>query len=436
MIKSKVLLSALLDPKIKEKAIFATTSLTLLIIISGWLAQYSSNALEFVANPQTAYPFHAFMTSLKQTNPQQELIEANTEFGLSLFQTLVTQDPNQNVFVSPTSIAIALSMLIQGANGNTQQEMLSTLGYQNLTLQQINTANQSLLNILEKKDTQVELALANAIYAREFFSFRHQFLKDNDQFYQAQITSLNFASPQAVEIINRWTKDQTKEKIDQVVTQINPATQLILINAIYFKGIWQTEFDKKQTQEQTFYLPNGKTKSYPLMSGKGKYQYWENQQFQAVSLAYADGRLSLYIFLPQSNINLTTFLKELTPQNWQEWIKNLKYQEGSLKIPRFKLEYETDLKKPLSALGIKSIFKQADFSNMTSNSVVVDEIKHKTFLEVNEQGTEAAATTSIDIRPTSADEKPFTMIVNRPFLCAIRDNQTGIILFMGAIVDP
>ncbi|WP_013323387.1 serpin family protein [Gloeothece verrucosa] len=435
MIKTKGLLSALSDTKIKEKAVFATTSLTLLLFISGWLAQYSSDALEFVANPQATYRFHAFMPSLKQLNPQQQLIEANTQFGLNLFQTLVTEDPNQNVFVSPTSVAIALSMVLQGTDGKTQQQMLSTLGYENLNLKQINMANLTLLKTLQTENSQIEVALANALYAREGVSFRHQFLKDNEQYYHAQITSLNFSSPQAPGIINRWTKEHTNGKIDQIITRIDPSEVLILINAIYFKGIWKTEFAQKQTKEEPFYLPNGQTKQQPLMSGTGKYQYYENEEFQAVNLPYGDGRLSMYVFLPRTNSNLTKFLNQVTAENWTQWTGKFNVQEGSLKIPRFKLEYDTNLKETLSALGMESLFRQANFSQMTSSPVVINEVKHKTFIEVNEKGTEAAGVTSIGVRGTST-AGTFSMTVNRPFFCAIRDNQTGTILFMGAIVDP
>ncbi|ACK70440.1 proteinase inhibitor I4 serpin [Gloeothece citriformis PCC 7424] len=431
MIKSKGLLSALSDIKIKEKAVFVTTSLTLLFI-SGWLAQYSSNAFEFVATSQVTYPFYALMPSLKQTNSQQQLLEANTLFGLRLFQTLVSEDPNQNVFVSPPSVAIALSILMQGANGKTREEMVSTLGYEELNVKEIHTTHQILLNSLQQDNPNLDIALANALYARDGISFRHQFLKDNELYYQSQITNLNFASPQAAGIINRWTREHTQGKIDQIVPHINPKDTLIVVNAIYFKGMWKHKFDRQQTKNQPFYLPNGKTKQYPLMSGKGKYQYYENEQFQAVNLPYGDERFSLYIFLPKSGSNLSSLLSQLTFQRWNEWIQEFNVKQGSLQIPRFTIEYESNLKQALSTLGMKSIFSQGDFSNMTSSAVVVNEIKHKTLVEVKEEGIEPPSSTS----PEVEGKNTFTMIVNRPFFCAIRDQEKGIVLFMGAIVDP
>ncbi|MCY7279144.1 MAG: serpin family protein, partial [Phormidesmis sp. CAN_BIN44] len=215
---------------------------------------------------------------------------------------------------------------------------------------------------------------------------------------------------------------------------------MFLINAIYFKGKWMNEFDKSQTTDQPFTLAGGRQKQHAMMSQRGDYRYTENQQFQAVSLPYGKGRTSLYVFLPKPNSNLADFQKTLTAENWQTWMKTFGKREGSIQLPRFKMEYETQLRKSLSALGMGIAFdpSKADFSNLSATSTRIDEVKHKTFVEVNEEGTEAAAVTSTGIRATSAqmDVAPFSMTVDRPFFCAIRDNKTGEILFMGAIVDP
>lgn len=215
---------------------------------------------------------------------------------------------------------------------------------------------------------------------------------------------------------------------------------MFLINAIYFKGKWMNEFDKSQTADQPFTLADGRQKQHPMMSQRGDYRYTENQQFQAVSLPYGKGRTSLYVFLPKPNSNLADFQKTLTAENWQTWMKTFSKREGSIQLPRFKMEYEIQLKKSLSALGMGIAFDplKADFSNLSETSTRIDEVKHKTFVEVNEEGTEAAAVTSIGIRATSAQMEvaPFSMTVDRPFFCAIRDNKTGEILFMGEIVNP
>ena len=176
-----------------------------------------------------------------------------------------------------------------------------------------------------------------------------------------------------------------------------------------------------------------------MMSQSGKYRYYENDSFQAVSLPYGKGRLSLYVFLPKKDTNLVAFQQQLSLENWQQWMNQFQMRSGSLQLPRFKFDYNIQLNNALKALGMESAFSTgANFSNMTSASVAIDQVKHKTFVEVNEEGTEAAAATSVGVMLTSAQmpTEPFQMVVDRPFFCAIRDNQTGTLLFMGSIQEP
>jgi serine protease inhibitor len=264
-------------------------------------------------------------------------------------------------------------------------------------------------------------------------------MQRNQQFYGAKVTELNFANPNATTIINGWVKENTRGKIDKIINQIKPDDVLYLINAIYFKGNWTKPFDKGQTTNGPFYLSNGNPKQHPMMSQSGKYRYYENDALQAVSLPYGKGRLSFYVFLPKKNTSLDAFQQELSANNWQQWMNQFRMRQGSIQLPRFKSEYDIQLNSALKALGMEAVFNTgANFSNMTSASVAIDEVKHKTFVEVNEEGTEAAAATSVGIALTSArmPEEPFEMIVDRPFFCAIRDNQSGTVLFMGSIQEP
>ncbi len=420
-----------------RKAILTTVWIALLFILGGLIAPNKIN-VNFRSNAQEkSEEFLLAMPLPKQISVDQRLIDANTNFSFKLFSEILREDRDQNVFVSPASVAIALSMAYNGASGTTKKEMAEALEFQGMSLPEINAANQALRQALLKADPEVQLSIANSLWAREDFSFKHQFLKNNRKFYDAQVTSLNFASPEAIEIINRWVDEKTRGKIDQIIESIQPEDVLFLINAIYFKGNWTNEFDKNLTTEKPFYLSNGSSKEHPMMSASGEYRYYENEQFQAVSLPYGEGSLSMYIFLPREDSNLDAFSGQLTSDNWNQWMSQFRSREGSIQIPRFKLEYEVELNRALKALGMEAMFdsSRADFSQMTSDPVKVDTVKHKTFVEVNEEGTEAAAVTSIGIRTTSVSQ-PFTMIVERPFFCAIRDNQTETILFMGAIVEP
>ena len=372
-----------------------------------------------------------------QINVDARLVAANTKFGFNLFNTLSKQQPNQNIFISPTSVAIALSMTYNGVSGETKQEMTKVLELTGMTPQEINAANQNLQNSLQKNDPKIQVSIANSLWAKQGFSLKPEFLQINQQYYQANVTELDFINPQAPSIINNWVSQKTQGKIDKIVTKINPDTLLFLINAIYFKGNWETPFDKSKTANKTFYLTARRSKQHPIMSQRGSYLCYETDTFQAVSLSYGEkGALRMYIFLPNSNTNLATFSQHLTPKNWDKWMQEFRKINGIIEIPRFKIEYEVELKSTLKALGMAEFFNisKADFSAMTDDNVAVDSVKHKTFVEVNEEGTEAAAVTSM--MPRSAARSFFQMNVNRPFFCAIRDHSTGTILFMGTIVDP
>ncbi|MCU0552393.1 MAG: serpin family protein [Leptolyngbya sp. Prado105] len=375
------------------------------------------------------------VSEVRPVNPK--LVEANTKFGFKLFSEILKKDSKENVFVSPSSVAIALSMTYNGANGATRQAMANALQFQGMTLEEINNSQQSLIRNLMQADPKVKLSIANSLWAREGIAFNLNFLQQNEKFYDAKVKTLDFEKPTAPNEINSWVKESTNGKIEKIVDRLAPEHVMFLINAIYFKGSWSNEFNKKDTENRPFLLTNGTKKQVPLMKQQGDYRYAETDRFQAISLPYGDGRISMYVFLPKSN--LAEFQKSLTAQNWQTWMKQFGSREGQIQMPRFKMDYEVELKTALSALGMGVAFQNsADFSNLSQANTKIDQVKHKTFVEVNEEGTEAAAVTSVGIAPTSVriPETPFKMMVDRPFFCAIRDNKTGEILFMGSIVNP
>ncbi|MBD2021349.1 serpin family protein, partial [Leptolyngbya sp. FACHB-36] len=349
------------------------------------------------------------------------------------------QNQDQTVFVSPSSVAIALAMTYNGASGNTQQAMAKALELQGMSLAEVNQANAALRSALENPGKNVQLSIANSLWARQGVEFKPDFLQNNQQFYSAEITDLDFGSPQAATQINDWVRQKTQGKIRQIVDQLKPDDVLFLVNAIYFKGDWTNEFDKRETTNKPFYRTNGTSKTLPLMSRTGDYRYYETEQFQAVSLPYGDRRMSLYVFLPKSKSTLAKFTKALTPENWQTWMQQFRMRSGTVQIPRFTLEYDVELKNTLSALGMDIAFdpRRASFDRLSTTPMKIDQVKHKTFIEVNEKGTEAAAVTSVGIVTTSVRvDTPFKMTVDRPFFCAIRDNRTGTLLFLGTIVEP
>lgn len=370
------------------------------------------------------------------------LVSANTTFGFKLFAEVAKQDAGKNVFISPASVGLALAMTYNGAAGETKQGMERALEIHGMNHLELNRAYAQLRAALESADPKVQLNIANSLWGRKGISFNPAFIQRNKEFYGAEVASLDFNDPSAAATINSWVADKTKGKISKIVDRIDAQAILFLINAIYFKGTWTAAFDAAKTKEEEFTTGAGARKRHPMMHQSGNYSYYEGNGFQAVSLPYGAGRVSMYIFLPAQGTSLGALQQSLTAGNWDSWMKQFAEIKGEIAVPRFKVEYEVGLNDALKALGMGIAFDpdRADFTGIVQGSAnaFISRVKHKTFAEVNEEGTEAAAVTSVEMRATSAMQprKTFRMIVDHPFFCAIRDNKTGSLLFMGAISDP
>ncbi|MGH9755881.1 MAG: serpin family protein [Blastocatellia bacterium] len=376
------------------------------------------------------------------TTMNSNLAAASNAFGFDLFQQLQRQAANKNVFFSPLSVTTALAMTYNGAVGETKNAMARALKIEGMNHAELNSASAELLKALKSSDPKIDLAIANSLWARAGVRFNEDFLARNRRFYGAEVATLDFNSPQSVETINRWVGANTKGKISRIIDQIAPDQVMFLINAVYFKGQWQKRFEKKLTQPQPFHMLGGQQKQVPMMAQSGNYLYYRGDKFQAVSLPYGNGGVSLYLFLPDQGSAIGDFLKGLGDRKWEEWMNSFNDTPGDVKLPRFKMEYEKTLNDSLKALGMGAAFSgsEADFSGIRAErDLFISEVKHKAVAEVNEEGTEAAAATSVGVGITSAvrpTPERFTFIADRPFLMAIRDSQTGAILFMGTVMEP
>ena len=368
---------------------------------------------------------------------------ADTDFSFRLFDQLVKQDGGENIFISPLSVAIALAMTYNGAEGETRAAMAKSLGFDEMSLGEVNDAIAALRSNLTRSGPKVELAIANSLWAREGVEFNTDFLERNREFYEAEITSLDFDNPATPAAINQWVTESTRGNIDRIVDEIDPMTMMFLINAIYFNGKWTVEFDEAKTQDRSFHLQDGSEKQHPMMSQSGEYQYMENDDFQAVSLPYGEGQVSMYIFLPHTDSSLTELLGTLNASIWEDWLIRFQSREGDIVLPRFRTEYEASLNDPLKGLGMTIAFDpdRANFEGMrhAPPDLYISEVKHRAFVEVNEEGTKAAAVTSVEVGVTSVrpEEPPrFSFVADRPFFYAIHDNETSSVLFMGTLVEP
>jgi serpin B len=418
----------------------ATVTLVLLALLGCSGVSHSSGAGN---NNETSNSNTAMENESQESSPvSPELASANSKFGFKLYSEVLKQSAGKNVFISPASIGLCLAMTYNGAQGETQTEMARALEVHGMDLDQLNQAYSRLKAALASADPKVQLEIANSLWARMGVNFKQDFIERNRKFFNAEVTALNFGDPAAPSRINSWVSDKTHGKITEIVDSISPDTILFLINAIYFKGQWSKKFDPVKTKEEAFNTAGGSPKRVPMMTQTGKYQYFESPDFQSVSLPYGNGRVSMYVFLPAQGRSLNELHRQLTAQRWEEWMDEFAETDGSISLPRFKLEYEITLNDALKAIGMAAAFDagRADFSGMADQTerIYISRVKHKTFAEVNEEGTEAAAVTSTEMRTTSAmrPRKPFRMVVDRPFFFAIRDNETGTVLFMGSILDP
>lgn len=376
--------------------------------------------------------------SRELTSVEKRLVESDNKFGLKLFKEIIKVEKGKNVFISPLSVSMALGMTYNGANGKTQEAMQKTLELNGLSIQEVNESYKSLIELLTGLDPKVQFQIANSIWHRQNFPVKEEFINLCKKYFNSLVKGLDFDDPNSTKIINEWVDENTNGKIKGIVNPpIDPQTVMFLINAIYFKGTWTYEFDKNETKDDWFFLPDGSKKICKMMMQEGNFQYFANADFQAIDLPYGDRKFRMTIFLPKPQTDIDSLIGEFNQKNWDSWISSFADKSLTLCFPKFKLKYELGLNDVLSALGMAIAFDllQADFTKMYEGqeNLFISKVKHKTFVEVNEEGTEAAAVTSVEIGITSVG---LLMRVNRPFIFVIRENKSQTILFIGKIVEP
>lgn len=373
-----------------------------------------------------------------------ELVEADNRFAFKLFREVARQDTaDGNIFVSPLSVAMALGMAYNGAAGSTRDAMQEALELQGLPIDEVNGAYRSLIDLLRELDSRVEFTLANSIWHDQAFTPLAAFVNATDTYFDATVQGLDFRASSAAPTINHWVSDATRGKIEEIVDDPIPSDVIAyLINAIYFKGDWTYQFDESLTQARPFQRSDGSTVQVQMMAygDDSPIRLAAADGYQIVDLAYGGQAYSMTIVLPPEADGAVTLAKEVTQEQWNAWVAALDSTARDVRMPKYMLEWEDDLKGVLSTLGMAETFCPglADLTNMFEGVQPGDfcfsEVKHKTFIDVNEEGTEAAAVTSVGVALTSAG--PQLIEIDRPFLFAIRERFSGTILFMGRIVDP
>jgi len=368
----------------------------------------------------------------------QELADANKSLAFDLLRKLQDAQADENIFFSPTSISMALSMANNGAAGDTYLEISEALGTHNMIADEVNEAYQSMHHDLENLDAKVKLKIANSTWTKDGFPIKPEFFNVADEYYESKAYTRDFDDIKTVDEINDWAADHTENKIKKVIDKISSDAVMFLMNAIYFKGDWQYKFDKSLTAEADFLVNENQQSTCNMMQTEADFAYYRGDQIQMVDLPYGNGAFSMSIVLPDEGYGLSQLIEDLDQEKWENWIKALNEQGLILQMPSLELEYSKMLKEELKALGMQKAFSRgiADFSHLTQEPVYIDFVKHDSYLKIDEKGTEAAAVTTVGFVNLSAGPQTPTMRVNRPYLLIIRERSTDNLLFVGKIYDP
>ncbi len=367
---------------------------------------------------------------------EKQTITADNLFGFNLLGALQANEPEDNLFISPLSISMALGMTLNGASGATYEDMRETLGKNGLSEKEINEAYRDLIDLLVNLDPKVIFQIANSIWYRQGFDVEEPFLDVNRTYFDAEVRELDFGAPSAVDVINGWIDNKTKGKIKKVIEEIGPYTVMYLINAIYFKGTWTYEFDKDLTRDDLFRNADGSTASVKMMQMEGSLSVAGLPGYSAIDLPYGDSLFSMTILLPDQDQDVNELAARLDPGLWEATMAAMHIRELEVQLPRFKLEYSKSLVDVLRALGMGIAFTdEADFTRIRSaGGLLISDVIHKTFVEVNEEGTEAAAVTVVQVDLTSIGPGD-VFRVDRPFIFAIRERHSGTVLFLGKVMS-
>ena len=364
-------------------------------------------------------------------------------FGIDLYRRLPA---NENLFFSPASISTAFAMAYAGAKGETASEIARVMHF-DVPADKLGTDSASLIQLLNGKGDKrgYELAMANAMWGQKSFPFSPDYQAMLSKDFEAALRTLNFAQPEpARQEINRWVSDQTRGKIEDLIPQggVTAATRLVLTNAVYFKAQWQHQFKSESTKPGPFKIGGSKVEPVPMMHQSDQFHFVKGDGMSAIELPYAGGTLSMLVFLPDNPTGLADVEKKLDYATLNQWITHLQSQrptEVIVSFPKFKMTRELELGKTLAAMGMSLPFSSdADFSGMTTGGqrILISEAFHKAFVDVNEEGTEAAAATGLVMRATAMQAAPPVFNADHPFLFVIRENQSGTILFIGRVMDP
>jgi len=368
-----------------------------------------------------------------------EIIQADQQFAFELFREVNGLSEEDNLMISPLSVSYALGMTFNGSAGDTREAFRQVLHFGVLTDQEVNESFKDLMGQLVNLDENVEFSIANSIWYRLGYQVLEAFINTNREYFDAAIEELDFSDPGAVDIINQWIEDKTNGKIRDMLDYIPVDAVMYLVNAIYFNASWKYQFDPEDTYEGDFNLEGGSIHRTDFMQVEGGFSYTSQEDFRAVELPYGDSAFSMVILLPEMDVTVDELADAMNAEQWDSWFESSYTTNVLVNIPRFKYEFKSLLNDPLFNLGLGIAFTEsADFSNIKPESgIYISRVIHQTFIDVNEEGTEAAAATVVEMRDGAfPGGGPLHFVADRPFIYVIKENSTGAIIFMGKVGKP
>lgn len=369
---------------------------------------------------------------IQLTAVQKQKVVQDNEFAFELMKQVLAETDESNVFISPLSVSIALGMTWNGAIGETKSEMENALKMSGMSEKEINEYYKLMQTTLPGIDPLTKLSIANSIWYRNTFNVKSDFLQTNKDYFNSEVTALDFNSPKAPGIINKWCSDKTNGLIPEVIDNINGDAMMFLINAIYFKGMWAKKFDKKDTREGLFTNEQGEKVQVNFMNMTDTLGYAEDEHAQYLEMPYGNKAFSMTVILPKDDVSTSKPFGKLTAEKFNEISEKMLTQEVAVSFPRFKVKNKFKLNDMLYRMGMQKAFSQsAEFDGMSDRKpLFIGFVQHDTYVEVTEEGTEAAAVTTVGMFTTSLPSHPY-FIANKPFAFVIKEKSTGIILFMG-----
>jgi serine protease inhibitor len=366
------------------------------------------------------------------TGSESKVIAGSNDFAFDLFRAGNLAQHKANVFISPLSASMALGMTANGANGATYDEMRTALRLGGATREDVDGGYKSLIALLRGLDPGTDFKIVNSIWYEQTFPFNASFLDESKLYFDAQVQALDFTNPSAVTTINSWVSAQTNNRIAKILDNIAQQEVMFLVNAIYFKGIWQKQFDKSKTVDAPFHAADGTTATVPMMARGAGVQYAATPEYSAVDLPYGNSAFTMTVVMPNPGADVDAFAESFGQAKWNSLVSSLHDSNLEVFLPRFRMQWERQLNDDLQQLGMRLAFYNADFTRMSplGLSLIITRVLQKTFVDVDEEGTEAAAATIVGVGVTSM---PAAFRADRPFLVVIRERFSGTILFIGKI---